>query len=199
MKSVLQTLFRSKVQPLVEDVPPQEEGQWRKKPRKASKVALQGDIASISIDDIFQLFSHAGLTGELEVLTTGNSGCFFFTKGVLVFGMLETSQKKIGEILLAEQQITSQQLEECLAIHREGDREQRLGHILIQQGYIHPDNLTSSLGRQIKDAFFEALSWKEGNFLFYIDQAPEEDRLLVNERIDHLLLEGMVYIDDNNS
>lgn len=199
MKSVLQTLFRSKMQPLVEDVPPQEEVQWGKQPRKTRKVALQGDISSISIDDIFQLFSHAGLTGELEVLTTGNSGCFFFTKGVLVFGMLETSQKKIGEILLAEQQITSQQLEECLAIHREGDREQRLGHILIQQGYIHPDNLTSSLGRQIKGAFFEALSWKEGSFLFYVDQAPEDDRLLVNERIDHLLLEGMVYIDDNNS
>ena len=187
------------MQPLVEDVPSQEEKQWGKQSRETSKVALQGEISSISIDDIFQLLGHAGLTGELEVLTTGNSGCFFFTKGVLVFGMLETSQKKIGEILLAEQQITSQQLEECLTIHQEGDRQERLGHILIQQGYIHPDNLTSSLGRQIKDAFFEALSWKEGRFLFYIDQTPEDDRLLINERVDHLLLEGMVYIDDQNA
>lgn len=199
MKSVLQTLFKSKVQPLVEAVPPQEKKQWGQQPEETSKVSLQGDISAIAIDDIFQLLDHAGLTGELEVLTTGNSGCFFFTKGLLVFGMLETSQKKIGEILLAEQQITSQQLEECLVIHRAGDRQQRLGHILIQQGYIHPDNLTSSLGRQIKDAFFEALSWKEGTFFFYIDQTPKEDRLLVNERVDHLLLEGMVYIDDNNA
>lgn len=199
MKSVLQTLFRSKVQPLVEPVPPQEETQWEQQPEEKSKVALQGDISAIAIDDVFQLVGHAGITGELEVLTTGNSGYFFFTKGVLVFGLLDTSQKKIGEILLAEQQITSKQLEECLAIHQEGDRQQRLGHILIQQGYIHPDNLTSSLGRQIKGAFFEALSWKEGTFLFYIDQAPEEDHLLVSERVDHLLLEGMVYIDDNNA
>ena len=199
MKSVLQTLFRSKVQSQVEEVPPQEEKQWGKQPGKASKAALQGDLAAISIDDIFQLLDHAGLTGELEVLTSGNSGCFFFTKGLLVFGMLESSQKKIGEILLAEQQITSQQLEECLAIHREGDRQQRLGHILIQQGYVHPDNLSSSLGRQIKAAFFEALSWKEGRFLFYADQCPGNDRVLVNERVDHLLLEGMVYIDDNNA
>lgn len=199
MKSVLQTLSKTKAQPLVEDVSPEEVKQQERNPRETSTVALQGDLSAISIDDIFQLLDHAGLTGELEVLSTMNSGCFFFTKGLLVFGMLETSQKKIGEILLAEQQITSQQLEECLVIHRESDRQQRLGHILIQQGYIHPDNLTSSLGRQIKDAFFEALSWKEGTFLFYIDQTPEEGRLLVNERVDHLLLEGMVYIDDNNA
>lgn len=197
MKSVFQTLFKFKGYPSAESAEVREQDSSLE--QKAGNVALQGDMAAIPIDDIFQMIDHAGLTGELEVVSAANSGCFYFDKGMLVFGMLDTNQKKIGELLLAEQQITLEELEECLVIHREGGRQQRLGHILIQKGYILPDNLTSSLNRQVKEAFFDVLSWREGTFLFYIDQLPDEEQLLINERVDHLLLEGMVHIDHSNS
>jgi len=43
------------------------------------------------------------------------------------------------------------------------------------------------------------LGWTEGRFLFHSNQEPGKERVLIRERIDHLLLEGMIYIDDNNA
>lgn len=201
MKSVFQSFFKQKEDPVTEELAPalSEELEPENIEPRVPKVALQGDIALIAIDDIFQLIDHASLTGELEIHSTVNSGSFFFSKGMLVFGMLEASQKMIGEILLNEQLITVEQLNECLALHEESERQQRLGSVLIEQGYLHQDNLTSSLGRQVKEAFFEVLGWTEGRFLFHSNQEPCGERVLVSERIDHLLLEGMVFIDDNNA
>lgn len=201
MKSVFQSFFKLKEEPVAEEFAPSlsEEQEPEKIAPGITKVALQGDIALIAIDDIFQLIDHASLTGELEIHSDVDSGSFFFSKGMLVFGMLETNQKMIGEILINERLITAEQLDECLVLHEKSERQQRLGSVLIEQGYLHQDNLTASLGRQIKEAFFEVLGWTEGRFLFHSNQEPGKERVLIRERIDHLLLEGMIYIDDNNA
>ncbi len=201
MKSVFQSFLKQKKEPVIEELAPERSDiqEPEETISKVTRVALQGDIALIAIDDILQLIHHASLTGELEVHASGNSGSFFFSKGMLVFGMLESNQKMLGEILMHEQLITAEQLDECLALHEKGGRRQRLGSILIEQGYLHPDNLTSSLRRQIKEAFFEALGWIEGSFLFHSNQIPSGERTLVSERVDHLLLEGMVSLDENKA
>ena len=36
-------------------------------------------------------------------------------------------------------------------------------------------------------------------FFFYINQYPSKEEILINERIDHLILEGLVRIDDSQA
>ncbi len=193
MKSVFQRFFKTRTSSSGE----KKEGGLPQEMIRGGKVAaLQGDIAAIKLDDVVQLVDYAGLTGELEILSSQNTGYFYFQKGLLIFGLLLSRQQKIGELLLAEQLITSEQLAECLELHQNEERKQRLGNIFIEKGYVKQDNLTSSLSKQIKESFFEALTWKEGSFQFYVNQAPGEDELLLNERVDSLLLEGMVHIDN---
>ncbi len=162
-------------------------------------IALQGNIAAIALDNIFQLLDFAELTGKLEVHAPENIGNFYFTGGVLTYGMLQIHQRKIGEILLESKMISSEQLQECLRLHAQGLFQRRFGQILLEQGYIEPSGLDDSLLRQIKEAFFEALSWQEGTFAFYPDQLPSPEAVRLEARIDHLLLEGMVYIDNTIS
>lgn len=161
-----------------------------------AKAALEGDISAVALDDIFQLFDYAGLTGELEVSSGQNSGYFFFEKGLLIFGMLTTNQLKLGEILVAEKYITKDQLDECLQLHRNHGAPKRLGNIMVEHGYINQENLVETIGRQIKAAVFEALSWREGRFSFFNNRTPGKEDILLSERVDHLLLEGMVHLDD---
>lgn len=158
-------------------------------------IAFQGSLAAVRIDDVFQLFDYAALTGELELTTTDNSGCFFFKEGVLVFGLLESNQRKIGEILLESNLVTEKQLTDCLIIHKNAKQQKRLGHILMEQGYIQHDTLSASLAKQVKEAFFEVMQWRNGTFHFHLDRLPADEEIMLSERIDHLLLEGVIRID----
>ncbi len=196
MKSFFLSLFNNKNVSLSEQADKEFSKQKIIKSGKIS--ALSGDIGLIPLDDVVQLFDFCALTGELEIQAIENNGYFFFDKGALVFGMLGSNRQKIGEILLAEKQITNEQLDECLTIHRNQEKPDRLGNILMQKGYLKQGTLTSSLSQQVKWAFFEALTWKEGTFSFYVGQRPQKEEILLHERVDRLLLEGMVHIDNNS-
>ncbi len=162
---------------------------------RKERAGLQGDISVVSLDDIFQLFDFAALTGELEIITSTNCGWFYFKQGVLVYGLLESSYRKLGQILVDSNVVTTQQLEECLPLN-EVEQQKKIGQLLVDRGHLAGEKLTESLNCQVKEAFFEVLSWKEGTFSYYHDQLPPEEEVKLNERVDHLLLEGMMRFDE---
>ncbi len=164
-------------------------------PQIGGAIALQGDIAVIAIENIFQLLDFAALTGKLEISAPTNSGIFSFHNGALVHGLLQISPRRIGEILLESQLINREQLQECLHIHEHRPPQRRFGQILVEKGYISADRLDESLVHQIKESFFAALAWQEGTFRFFHNQEPEPEKTRLHARIDHLLLEGMIHID----
>ncbi|WP_310599538.1 DUF4388 domain-containing protein [Desulfobulbus sp.] len=161
--------------------------------------SLQGDIGAIPVENIFQLLDFAALTGKLEIQVKDNSGIFYFRKGMLIHGLLKANQRKIGQILLDAQAITEEQLQECLQSYKQSGTRQRFGKFLLEKGYAQPYLLDKSLLNQIKEAFFEALSWNEGSFKFYAGQEPAPDEIQMYGRIDRLLIEGMVHIDHVSS
>ena len=195
MKSILRNLF-GKEQQNRNSTPPVPAVSQEEQPQSANKVALQGDIAVIALEDVFQLFDFAALSGKLEVQAPDNTGWFYFRNGVLTYGMLQINQRKIGEILLESDLVNEAQLHECLQLHQEGKTQQRLGQLLVEKGYLQPDTLDDSLLCQVKHAFFEALSWHQGTFTFYQNETPAAEEVQLYARIDHLLLEGMVYLDN---
>ncbi|MCL1979729.1 MAG: DUF4388 domain-containing protein [Proteobacteria bacterium] len=166
---------------------------------RTTTASLQGDLETIPIENIFQLLDLATLTGKLLIQAKGNSSIFFFRKGMLIRGLLKAKQRRIGQILLDAQAITEEQLQECLQLHQRSRSRQRFGKLLLEKGYIQPYLLDKSLLRQIKEAFFETLSWGKGSFKFYSGQVPDPDETQMCVRIDRLLLEGMVHVDQVSS
>ncbi len=160
-----------------------------------SVIGFQGDISVIGLENIFQLLDFASLTGKLEVEVQGNGGTFYFADGGFSSGSLRVNARRIGSILLDGGLISETQLLECLYLHDVGDQHQPLGQILIDKGYVDPARLDDSLLRQVKEAFFAALAWRQGTFAFYPGEQPAPAVVRLQERVDHLLLEGMVYLD----
>jgi hypothetical protein len=150
------------------------------------EVSLQGNIAAIELNNIFQFFDYAAVSGELRIVTEQNNAHFFFQQGMLIYGTLGVNQRKIGNLLLESKLITSAQLSRCLDIHRQHQRRRRLGEILVKEGFLQLENLAEILKIQAKEAFFATLSWKKGMFFFYSEQYPAKEEILINERIDHL-------------
>jgi hypothetical protein len=161
-----------------------------------AEASLQGNIAVIELNTVFQFFDYAALSGELRVVVDHNSASFFFDRGILIFGSLSTNPKRIGTLLLESGLVTGPQLAQCLQIHAREGRQRRVGDILVRHGYLSRDNLTALLKKQGKEAFFETLAWKKGMFYFYPQLSPGRGEVLFSERVDHLLLEGIVRLDD---
>lgn len=160
------------------------------------KIAFQGDIGEIELNNIFQFIDYAALSGELFIAGKGNSARYFFQNGALIFGSLGVNPKKIGEMLLESDVLTADQLSYCVDLQDKLDQKRRLGTIVVEEGHLDYDKLTEILHSQAKEAFFESLKWQSGTFYFYVNKQPAEKESLIHDRIDHLLLEGIVRLDD---
>ena len=165
-------------------------------PQHSTGVSLQGNIAAIELNNIFQFLDYATLSGELRVVADHNNASFFFQRGILIFGALAVNQKRIGDLLITSELITDDQLQEAINLHAQHGRRRRLGDILVRRGFVSYEKLAETLKIQAREAFFDTLSWKSGMFFFYANHSPAEEEILINERIDHLLLEGIVRMDN---
>lgn len=164
-------------------------------PENREAIGFQGNIAVIALDNIFQLIDLAALSGKLEIRSQENDGNFYFSGGVFVHGTLSIHPRRIGAILIENGLLTEEQLQECLQLHGQSGQPQPLGEILLEKGYVAPEHLDASLERQVKEAFFETLAWQEGTFAYYPGEKPAASAPQLQERVDHLLLEGMIYLD----
>ncbi len=165
---------------------------------KRKTVDFQGAIETVTIEGVFQLLYFTSLTGKLILLNAPQKATFHFVNGQLTWGSLHSSQKQIGQRLLDSELITKEQLNECLSIHIDQKNKKRLGEILLNKGFLQSDLLHKSLKEQAKEAFFSVLNWKTGTFAFVSNVISEKDDVSISERIDHLLLEGVVQIDRNS-
>jgi transposase len=160
-------------------------------------IPLHGNISVIELNIIFQLFHLASMSGELLVVADHNSGRFSFDKGMLIFGSLSTNKKRIGELLLTSDLVSGVQLSEFLQIQAEEGRGMRLGDILVRNGFLAYDNLVELLKLQAREAFFDILDWKSGMFFYNASHCLAQDEILIDERIDKLLMEWIIRSDDS--
>ncbi len=156
---------------------------------------LQGDLSVITIDNLMQLVSHAALSGELKLTALGNCAVFSVDRGTLVYAYLENNPTKIGQQLIRENYITPEQLEESLSHYETSVPRLKIGEVLVQKGYLRQKDLEVIIKEQIKSIFFEVLSWKKGAFSFSLKTATHKESIYLDERIDHLILEGIVSQD----
>ena len=161
--------------------------------------ALAGDLEIITIDNLMHFMSFANLSGELKIDAPNNTARFIIDSGSLVFGHLENNSLRIGERLLQKNCITPETLAQCLQIYQERGEGAKLGSILVEKGYLSREDLENAIKEQIKDIFFETLTWKKGFFSFTSCGMLMNKDIMLEERIDHLVLEGVINQDDKNN
>jgi hypothetical protein len=161
--------------------------------------SFHGDLALLSPANIFQLIGLATLSGKLILRNGSDAACFVFCDGKLSYGFLNRDRRKLGQTLLASKLITAEQLQVCLALQKASAPWKKLGKIAVENGYLDRSQISDLFYRQIKVALFEAISWQEGTFSF-VDCAPfSSDDIILEENVDTLVFNGLVYLDENCS
>ncbi|MDZ7860217.1 MAG: DUF4388 domain-containing protein [Candidatus Krumholzibacteriota bacterium] len=155
-----------------------------------------GDLKVLEPSIIFQMINIANLTGRLKLITAHNVATLYFETGQLTYAKIDTGNKRVGEILIEKELISEDQLEQALQESRRDDVDKRVGDVLIENEDIDQNVLVSVIQEQIKRVVYMVLEWVEGQFIFLADAKTENEDILIDVKLDHLLLEGLKRLDE---
>jgi hypothetical protein len=157
-----------------------------------------GDLSALEPSVIFQLMSLSCLTGEIKLITTDNVASLYFRDGDLIYATVDTRRKRLGRFLIEKGLLTEDKLNRVLKEYWAGEGYERIGQMLISKGYIEYQSLAAAIQEQMKEVVYEVLSWKKGQFIFFNNVLPEDEDILIDVKLDHLILEGLKRIDEAN-
>ena len=159
---------------------------------------FSGDLAVLDPAILFQLLNMAGLSGKLKLVATDNLASFYFRDGELRYATIDTRGRKIGDVLVERGLVTRAVLDEALAGRREAGGK-RIGDVLIESGHLEYDALAGAIQEQIKEVVFTVLPWNIGQFAFFNLVEPEDEDILLDIKMDHLILEGLKRLDESRN
>ncbi len=155
-----------------------------------------GDLSLLEPSLVFQIMNISQLTGELKLVTVDNVASFCFKEGELVYATIDTRKKKLGKFLIEKGWITEDQLNKVLREFRSKEGRDRIGNILISHGYLDYNSLAAAIHEQMKEVVYEVLSWRTGQFNFFNGVLPQDEDILLDVKLDHLILEGLKRLDE---
>lgn len=159
---------------------------------------LGGELSVIKPVVVCQIAGMAGLTGRIKLITAENGASLYFKNGKLNYATIDTRKKRVGEILVEKGMLDGETMRNALTEYRKSDSNKRIGDYLIENGELGRDALVSVIEEQIKNVVYTVLQWENGNFVYFDGIEPEEEDILLDVRIDYLLLEGLKKLDERD-
>lgn len=159
-------------------------------------MAIKGSFKEVNLPDVLQLLAVGRKTGCLKVTDGSNFGSVYFSEGKICFANLLNRPDRLGDRLFSRGLITSQNLQDALALQQQEGGTRRLGGILLETGLIKQQDIEADVSGQIEDTIFYLLRWIDGEFFFEPDSLPEGETILVSLDAMNLLLEEARRVDE---
>lgn len=155
-----------------------------------------GELSVLKPVVVFQIAGMAGLTGRIKLITAENGASLYFKNGKLIYATIDTRKKRVGEILVERGMIDEETLKNALNEYRRSGSDKRIGDYLIENEKLDYDSLAFVIKEQIKTVVYTVLQWDNGDFVYFDGIEPEDEDILLDVRIDYLLLEGLKKLDE---
>ena len=170
-------------------------GHRRAPDRGVALMAIKGSLKEASLPDVIQLLALGRKTGCLAVADRQNFGYIYFDDGRIIFASIVNRRDRLGDLLVRSGRISDAQLR--AAVDRQaGDRDRKLGEILVELGYITRAELEDHIRVQVEEAVYYLFTWSSGTFNFEAGVRPEREDFLVSINPESLLLEGARRVDE---
>ena len=159
-------------------------------------MGIKGALSDVSLADISQLLGMGGKTGCLTLTHQDNQGHVYFEDGRVIFASVANRSDRIGELLVAREVISRDQLSAAMAHQAWGTGRKLLGDVLVELGSLTQEKLDEYISVQMEEAVYLIFQWTEGTFEFEPDVMPEEGAFCISISIDALLMEGARRVDE---
>ncbi len=163
--------------------------------RQAPGRDLMGNLTVFPPTSILQMLNLSEATGELKLTSGRNAAHVFFEGGRIAYAGIKKRSLKLGEYLVSQGVVSKSALDDAL---RQKNKLKRLGDCLIETGAVSREALSDAVQTQIREVIFEVLRWQDGRFVFASGKKPENEDILIDVPLDHLMLEGLIRMDEES-
>lgn len=160
-------------------------------------MALEGTLHDFALPDILQLISLQKKTGLLTLRSSDDTVILGFDAGALVSAESHARRidTRLGTLLVKTKSLSPEALSRALEI--QGQTLQRLGFILLKNGFCDADQLRSGLDAQVRKIAYGLFRWTDGDYVFDQQDRIDYDREFVQPiQVESLLMEGARMIDE---
>ncbi|MGZ4610949.1 MAG: DUF4388 domain-containing protein [Actinomycetes bacterium] len=135
---------------------------------------LEGSLDAFSLPDIFQLLSFTKKSGGLHLASDGSDGVVFFAGGQVTGASADSSRQPLARRLIGTGAVDDDALAAAVDRASQGDSV-GVAKALLEQHAIDADLLKQAATDQSVDAVFDLLRWREGDFVFVVDERNPDD------------------------
>jgi curved DNA-binding protein CbpA len=133
-------------------------------------------------------------TGVLTVRRNDQERSIYLRGGDIIFATSKYPDDRLGEMLLKSGRITLDQYESSVGLLKPTGR--RLGTILVEQGYITPKDLFTTVLSQVKEIILSLFTWIDGEYQFVEGNLPTDEVITLKMSTGDLILDGIKRIQD---
>lgn len=152
---------------------------------------LEGSLSEFNFGEVLKLIAAQRKTGAIRLRDRdGREGVVYVRSGDVYFAEGSWKRKPIGQRLIEAGKITPEQVKEALDLQSKSGRKMRLGMILLDRGYISPQDLVSFVQEQILETVLDFFTWKDGTFSFIADKVAANEDIGIKISFENLLLQG---------
>lgn len=152
-------------------------------------MTLKGSIETIPVISIIQLLCDEKKSGMLRLMSGKQQVKFFFQDGKILCVMGSLEKARLGYLLRNSDLISEVQLSECLDSAMK--KNQVLGKILLDYGYISPRKLKAIVQKQAAEIIFNLLQWKNGTFEYRDGKIKSKDLVVTSINIMGIILDAL--------
>ena len=157
-------------------------------------MALNGDLSTMGLEDIFQWLAVGKKTGVLELKGPLHTKRVAFHEGRITSIWSSDPREYLGQYLLAFNRITEEQLREALATQE--DEQQLLGRILVNRQLVTEAEIRRIVQLKVEESIFDTFLWSVGNFEFHDGAGSHQKSMLLSLDVTGIVLEGARRLDD---
>ncbi len=155
----------------------------------------RGDLGRSPVPEILATIHRYGVPGVLEFHRGDGRRKLYFLDGDVIFASSSDRADSLGDFLLKEGRITQSQLEVSIAELRRSQGK-RHGKILVQMGFLRPEDLGSAVREQVQGILWGLFNWTEGEVKFSVGRFKDDEVYKIKIPTPRAILSGCKHIVD---
>jgi len=155
-------------------------------------LSIQGTLAETTVPDLFRSIIRSSETAVMSLDAIGRSDTIYFYEGRIVSAISTDPDVGLAETLLKSGELNIQQYEhamERVVVAR------RIGGLLVELGYLKPEDLTRAIERQASAIVLNAMRYRTGSYTIEFTGSMPEGVIALPLPTERLILDGVRSID----
>jgi hypothetical protein len=150
---------------------------------------IKGLFKDFSLSDVLIGLQRSLKTGILETKCSSIQRNIYLKNGDIIFAASNQKDDRLGEVLLKAGKITLPQYYESVKMIKETKKKQ--GAILVELGYLKPNELIWAIKRQVHDIILNIFSCEYGRFDFKEGPLGEDHTIKLNLSAANIIYRGI--------